>query len=119
MIVFEPSFYNPALAVTVSPTTGLITGSPTIDQLYNGMVIPGSSFPSSANGRVPAASSGLYNNLFRGVPNHYSDIQWGDIQPRVGIAYQLNSKTVLRTGGGRFLTRPPARHFALPSCNPP
>ena len=119
MIVFDPSFYNPALAVTVSPTTGLITGSPTIDQLYNGMVIPGSSFPSSANGRVPAASSGLYNDLFRGVPNHYSDIQWGDVQPRVGIAYQLNNKTVIRTGGGRFVTRLGVSDSIFLGGNPP
>src|SRR6266404_2076769 len=119
MIVFDPSFYNPALAVTVSPTTGLITGSPTVDQLYNGMVIPGSSFPSSANGRVPAASSNLYNDLFRGVPNHYSDIQWGDIQPRVGIAYQLNSKTVIRTGGGRFFTRLGVSDSIFLGGNPP
>jgi predicted heme/steroid binding protein len=119
MIVFDPSFYDPALAVTISPTTGLITGSPTIDQLYNGMVIPGSSFPSSGNGRVPAASSGLYNDLFRGVPNHYSDIQWGDIQPRVGIAYQLNSKTVIRTGAGRFFTRLGVSDSVFLGGNPP
>src|SRR5437762_3222342 len=85
---------NLALAPTVSPTTGLITGTPTIAQLYNGMVIPGSSFSSNASSHFPEASSGLYNGLFRGVPDHYSNIQWGDIQPRVGIAYQLNNKTV-------------------------
>src|SRR5260370_26907282 len=104
MIVFDLSFYDPANAVTVDQKTGLITGSPTIAQLYNGMVIPGSGFPSSANGRVPEATSGVYNGLFRSVPNHYSDIQWGDVQPRLGIAYQLNNKTVLRAGGRRFLT---------------
>ena len=63
MIVFDPQFYDPAQAVTVDPTTGLITGSPTIDQRYNGMVIPGSGFPSSANGHVPEAASGLYNDF--------------------------------------------------------
>src|SRR5260370_32261779 len=110
MIVFDPSFYDPANAVTVDPKTGLITGSPTIAQLYNGMVIPGSAFPSSANGRVPEAISGLYNGLFRNVPNHYSDVQWGDVQPRLGIAYQLNNKTVLRAAGAPFFTPPPPTH---------
>ena len=107
MIVFDPRFYDASKAVTVDQTTGLITGSPTIAQLYNGMVIPGSRFPSSATAmnRVPEASSGLYNGLFRGVPDHYSEIQWGDIQPRLGIAYQLSPKTVLRAGAGRFFTR--------------
>jgi predicted heme/steroid binding protein len=119
MAVFDPSLYDPAKAVTIDPSTGLITGSPTIDQLYNGMVIPGSSFPSSANGRVPEATSGLYNSLFRGVPNHYSDIQWGDIQPRAGIAYQLNNKTVLRAGGGRFFTRLGVSDSIFLGGNPP
>ena len=83
------------------------------------MVIPGSGFPSSAKGRVPAATSGLYNGLFRGVPNHYSDIQWGDVQPRLGIAYQLNNKTVLRAGGGRFFTRLGVSDSIFLGGNPP
>jgi hypothetical protein len=119
MIVFDPSSYNPANAVTIDPKTGLITGTPTITQLYNGMVIPGNGFPSSAVGRVPAASTGLYSGLFHNVPNHYSDIQWGDVQPRVGIAYQLNNKTVLRAGGGRFFTRLGVSDSIFLGGNPP
>src|SRR5713226_8582538 len=119
MIAFDPQFYDPSKAVTISPTTGLITGTPTIDQLYNGMVIPGSGFPSSATGRVPEATSGLYNNLFRGVPNHYSDIQWGEIQPRLGVAYSLNDKTVLRAGAGRFITRLGVSDSIFLGGNPP
>ena len=105
MIAFDPAFYDPAKAVTVDPQTGLITGSPTIDQLYNGMVIPGSGFPSSASGRVPAADSGLYNGLFHGLPNYYGNLQKNAFQPRGGIAYRFNDKTVLRAGIGRFITR--------------
>jgi len=119
MIVFDPRFYDPNIAVTVDSATGLITGSPTIEQLYNGMVIPGSGFPSSAHGRVPEADSGLYEGLFRGVPNHYSDIQWGDIQPRLGIAYQLDRKTVVRAGGGRFFTRLGVSDSIFLGGNPP
>jgi predicted heme/steroid binding protein len=118
MIVFDPTAYNPANAVTVDPKTGLITGSPTIAQLYNGMVIPGSGFPSSANGRVPEATSGTFNGLFHGS-NHYSDIQWGQVQPRAGIAYQLNSKTVLRAGAGRFFTRLGVSDSVFLGGNPP
>lgn len=119
MAVFDPALYDPAKAVTVDPKTGLITGSPTIDQLYNGMVIPGSGFPSSASGRVPVATSGLYAGLFRGLPDHYSDIQWGDVQPRVGIAYQINNKTVVRAGGGRFFTRLGVSDSIFLGGNPP
>src|SRR5437660_7610753 len=107
MIVFDPRFYDPAKAVTISPTTGLIQG--TIDpktglvvgtgaDTYNGMVIPGTGFPSSANGRVPEADLTQFDfsRLFRGVPDHYSDTQWGEIQPRLGLAYQCNKKTEFR-----------------------
>jgi hypothetical protein len=119
MIVFDPKFYNSAQAVTVDPKTGLITGSPTIDQRYNGMVIPGSGFPSSANGRVPEATPGLYNDLFHNVPNHYSDIQWNDVQPRLGVAYQLGNKTVFRAGAGRFITRLGVSDSIFLGGNPP
>jgi hypothetical protein len=119
MIVFDPSLYDPANAVTVDPKSGLITGTPTVAQLYNGMVIPGSGFPASATGRVAAASTGLYNGLFRNIPNRYSDIQWGDVQPRLGIAYQLNNKTVLRAGGGRFFTRLGVSDSIFLGGNPP
>lgn len=119
MIVFDPNYYNPAIAVSIDPSTGLITGTPTTAQLYNGMVIPGGRFPSSAFGRVPAADSGLYNGLFRGVPSHYSNLQWGDIQPRLGIAYQLNDKTVIRAGGGSFYTRVGVSDSIFLGGNPP
>src|SRR2546425_10781179 len=119
MIAFDPQFYDPSKAVTIDPKTGLITGTPTIDQLYNGMVIPGSGFPSSAKGPVPEADSGLYNGLFRGVPNHYSAIQWGEIQPRLGVAYSLNGKTVLRAGAGRFITRLGVSDSIFLGGNPP
>ena len=119
MIVFDPSFYDSANAVTVDRKTGLITGTPTIAQLYNGMVIPGSGFPSSAMGRVPEASSNLYNGLFHNVPNRYSDIQWGDIQPRLGIAYQMKEKNVFRAGAGRYFTRLGVSDSIFLGGNPP
>ena len=118
-IVFDPAFYDPNLAVTVSPTTGLITGSPTINQLYNGMVIPGSRFPDSAKAHVPEANTTLYNGLFRGVPDHYSDIQWNNIQPRFGISYSPDEKTVFRAGGGRFYTRLGVSDSVFLGGNPP
>ncbi len=118
MAAFDPSRYNPANAVTIDPATGLITGSPTIDQLYNGMVIPGPGFPTSALGRVPEADSGTFNGLFHGS-DHYSDVQWNDVQPRLGIAYQFNNKTVLRVGGGRYFSRLGVSDSIFLGGNPP
>jgi len=129
MIAFDPQFYDPSKAVTIDSKTGLIVG--TVDKnglvtgtgadVYNGMVIPGSGFPSSAQGRVLEAdpSQGDFSRLFRGVPNHYSDIQWGEIQPRLGVAYSLNSKTVLRAGAGRFITRLGVSDSIFLGGNPP
>lgn len=117
MAVFAPEFYDPSKAVRVDPKTGFVipgSGDP-----YNGMVIPGSGFPSSAKGRFPEADSGQYDYLFRGVNSHYSDIQWGQFQPRAGIAYQLNEKTVVRAGAGRFFTRLGVSDSIFLGGNPP
>ncbi len=102
--VFSPSNYNPAIAVTVDPVTDVVTGP---DQSrYNGVVIPGSGFPSSANGHVSAdILSNGYAYLFRGYGNAYSPTVKSDIQPRFGITYEAKPGTVIRAGGGRYVQR--------------
>ena len=86
---FSEKDYNPALAPTVNPTTGFITGG---DPL-NGVVIPGSGFPSSAQGHVPdAILNGGYQRLFRGYGSGYSPTVYSDIQPRFGFAYSGNTR---------------------------
>ena len=131
MIVFDPRFYDPNKAVRIDPATGFIIG--TIDpktglvndlgtrDAYNGMVIPGSSFPDFAKGRVPEADPNQFDftRLFRGAPDHYSDIQWGQIQPRLGIAYRLTEKNVIRAGAGRFFTRLGVSDSVFLGGNPP
>jgi len=117
MAVFDPSLYDPNKAVKIDPKTGaVIAGS---GDKYNGMVIPGSGWPDSAKGRVPEATSGTYDYLFRGAPSHYSDIHWGQIQPRLGFAYQITPKTVIRTGAGRFFTRLGVSDSIFLGGNPP
>jgi hypothetical protein len=99
---FSPKDYNPSLAPAVNPTTGFLTGG---DQ-YNGVVIPGSGFPSAAKGHVPDnILNGNYQRLFRGYDSGYSPTVWSNIQPRLGFAYQINPGTVLRAGAGRYLQR--------------
>jgi hypothetical protein len=119
MIVFDPALYDPTQAVKVDPKTGtILTGS---GDRYNGMVIPGSGWPAAAKGRFPEAFNPAYDYLFRGgkYPNYFSNIQWNQIQPRVGIAYNLNNKTVIRTGGGRFYTRLGVSDSVFLGGNPP
>nr|WP_255551238.1 TonB-dependent receptor [Granulicella sp. dw_53] len=99
---FSQRDWSPALAPTVNPTTGFVTGG---DPL-NGVVIPGSGFPSSAKGHV---SDDILNNgyarLFRGYDSNYHPTVYSNIQPRFGFAYQFTPGTVLRGGFGRYIQR--------------
>lgn len=120
---FDGNLYNSSQAVQVDPKSGNVilgAGNP-----YNGVVIPGfSSFPGSAMGRVLAASSnicdgascsGLFNS---GLSKSYIGLQ-SPIQPRVGIAYQMTPKTVVRAGIGRFVTRMGLIDNIFPGGNSP
>ncbi|QNI38590.1 TonB-dependent receptor [Edaphobacter sp. 4G125] len=99
---FNPANYNPALAPTVNPQTGFLTGG----DPYNGVVIPGSGFPSKAKGHVPdSILNGNYQRLFRGYDSNYSPTVYTNIQPRVGFAYQIDPNTVIRAGVGRYVQR--------------
>jgi Carboxypeptidase regulatory-like domain len=105
MSVFDPSLYDPTKAVTVDPANGHVILGANSDR-YDGMVIPGTGWPSSAKGRFPESTAGTYDYLFRGGvrPPYFSNIQYNTPQPRVGFAYQVNDKTVVRSGIGRFFT---------------
>jgi hypothetical protein len=118
MIVFDPALYDPSKAVTVK--NGVVIVTPGSDR-YNGMVIPGSNWPSSAAGRFPEATAGIYDYLHRGgtYPDYFSKIRWGQWQPRVGFAYRLNDKTVIRAGAGRFFTRLGVSDSVFLGGNPP
>ena len=100
--VFSPKDYNPSIAVTVDPVTDAVTGG---DPL-NGIVIPGSGFPASAQGHVSAAIlANGYARLFRGYSPTYSATVYSNVQPRVGFAWQVLPDTVIRGGAGRYFQR--------------
>ncbi|MBV8831732.1 MAG: carboxypeptidase regulatory-like domain-containing protein [Acidobacteriaceae bacterium] len=119
MAVFDPVLYDPSKAVFVSPVNGTVTVGN--GDRYNGLVFPGNGFPASGQFRFPESTDPQYLYLFRNgkYPSYYSNIQWNDVQPRVGIAYQLNDKTVIRTGGGRFFTRLGVSDSIFLGGNPP
>lgn len=99
--VFSAKDYNPANAVTVNPVNDVVTGG----DRFNGVVIPGSSFPSSAQGHVDPTILAGYQNLFRGYSNAYSPTVKTNIQPRFGLTYEARPGTVVRFGGGRYVQR--------------
>ena len=125
---FDPASYTASSAPQVNPSTGNVTlgsGNP-----YDGMVIPGrSSFPASAAAHgVVGATSSTANTACDGSPctalfapnlkDGYTNTS-KVIQPRVGVAYQLNAKTVLRGGFGEFATRMGLLDNIFPGGNPP
>jgi hypothetical protein len=120
---FDGNLYNPSQAVQVDRTTGNVilgTGNP-----YDGVVIPGfSSFPSSAQGRVLAASQNICDGqscsgLFApSLSKSYIATQT-NVQPRAGLAYQITPKTVIRAGIGRFATRMGLLDNVFPGGNSP
>ncbi|HXG68945.1 MAG TPA: carboxypeptidase-like regulatory domain-containing protein [Blastocatellia bacterium] len=118
MVVFDERFYDPSIAVRQDPRTGFIVGGD-IRSRYNGLVIPGDGFTDAARGRVPIADTGEFDFLFRGLPKQYSEIHKDNFQPRVGIAYAINDKMVVRAGAGRFFTRLGVSDSVFLGGNPP
>ena len=55
---------------------------------------------------VPQLRGGLKFAGVDGVPRIASDIDWNNIQPRIGFAYQLRDKLVMRGGWGLYYVNP-------------
>jgi hypothetical protein len=114
---FDPAFYNPATAEQVSLSTGNpVAGS---GDPLDGTVLWGNGFTSNAASHVAAAQTSAYNSLFHNLPRGYIHVQKYLSQPRLGIAYQLNNKTVLRTGFGRYVNRQGVSDFVFAGGIPP
>lgn len=95
---FDARFYNPSRRALVDRAGGFITsGDP-----YNGVVLPGSGFPASARGRANGASLPDVQRLFQGQPRGFADTYGNAFAPRIGVAYRMGAKTVIRAGGGLF-----------------
>jgi hypothetical protein len=117
---FDPDLYDPTQAVSINASTGLVAvGS---GNQYNGMVIPGlSGFPNGAaqHGVFQATTPGAYSSLFNSsLPRGLINSQ-NAFQPRLGIAYQVTERTVIRSGGGRYLTRMGLLDNIFPGGNSP
>ena len=99
---FDPAFYSASSAVKIDKNGNPIAGS---GDPLNGTVLFGNGFTESAKAHVPLATSGAADYLFHGLPRGYIDVHYTTFQPRIGLAYAMNSKTVLRSGFGRYMSR--------------
>ena len=112
---FEPAFYNPAQAATIDPKTGFIlSGSP-----YNGIVLPGSGPSQDASRRFPYLSQPQFASLYHNLPGGFAATQWNLVQPRLGLAYQVSTNTVLRVGIGNYADRTAINRDTALGGNPP
>jgi hypothetical protein len=114
MAYFDPKNYDPAQAAVLDRATGNVLSG----NRFNGVRIPGSSFPAAGKGRVPAIDSGLYNNLLDGGNGYPSPNQF-NVMPRLGLAYSMTNKQVVRMGFGGFMARPGVYDSVFLGGNPP
>ena len=102
MANFDQSLFNPAQAVRLTTSGSIILGS---GNPYNGLIRAGNGVPADQQGRVPGSTSAFFQSIPAGAPRGlYSPAN--TFGPRIGFAYQLFSKTVVRGGYGIFYNRP-------------
>lgn len=111
---FDPRFYDPARAATIDPSTGRLTGG----DRYNGIVLPGSGFVGEGNNLVVAQNPAVLA-LFRGEPRGFSQTHKNVFEPRLGVSYLIDEKTIVRTSGGVFHNRVTLNDSTLLGGNPP
>ena len=101
MVAFMPRFWDPAKAPQVAANGTIVNGT---GDIYNGLVLPGSGFPDSAKGRVPAATDGSLNALFHNLPEGYNPLRKTNFEPRMSFAWDVfgDGKTAVRGGAGIF-----------------
>jgi len=98
---FDPRYYDPAKRAVLNPTGGyIVSGDP-----YNGIVLPGSGFPSSAAGKALAAGIPGIERLFHDLPRGFAKAPRNAFAPRAGIAYRVADRSVVRVGAGVFYNR--------------
>ncbi len=114
MAVFDPRRYDPARAAVQDRATGFVISG----DRYNGICIPGTSWPGSARGRVALADDRSFDR-FCGGGRAWGEYQKFNFQPRVGLAYQITPKTVFRSGLGRFMAKPGVSDNIFLGGNPP
>ncbi|HEX7085326.1 MAG TPA: carboxypeptidase regulatory-like domain-containing protein [Vicinamibacterales bacterium] len=115
---FDPRFYNPANAAIIDPNSGRLLNPNAPGVRYNGIVLPGDGFEGDALQSVVAQNPAVLA-LFRGEPRGFSQTHANAFEPRLGISYQLNEKTILRASGGVFHNRVTLNDSTLLGGNPP
>ena len=89
--MFDPAYFDPARAQQIDRTSGFVIGG---GDPLNGLVMPGKPTGDEFDR--------LHHDLPRGLARTHHDM----FQPRLGMAYAVNTKTAFRSGFGLFYNRP-------------
>jgi Carboxypeptidase regulatory-like domain len=111
---FDPRFYDKAQEAIIDPSTGRLVGG----SRYNGIVLAGDGFKGEGNDLVVAQDPRV-QALFRGEPRGFSKTHYNVFEPRLGMSYSLNQKTILRASTGVFHNRVTLNDSLLLGGNPP
>jgi Carboxypeptidase regulatory-like domain len=111
---FDPSVYSTANQAVINPANGQIVSGPR----YNGIVLPGSGFPSSAS-NLTVYNDPAVKALFIGAPRGFAETHKNVFEPRAGISYAVNEKTIVRSSAGVFHNRVTLNDSLLMGGNPP
>ncbi len=99
---FDPSVYNAANAIAVTPKGKVVPGS---GNPYEGLVRAGNGIPANQIQRVPNVNTAAYPLIPDGAPRGLYTMH-GAFGPRLGFAYAPTEKTSIRGGFGAFYYRP-------------
>jgi carboxypeptidase family protein len=111
---FDPAHYNKNNEAVIDPKTGTIVSGPR----YNGIVLPGNGFPSSAS-NLAVYNDPAVKALFIGAPLGLTKTHYNVFEPRGGISYGINDKTILKASAGIFHNRVTLNDSLLLGGNPP
>ncbi len=111
---FNPSYYDAANQAVIDPKTGRILSGPR----YNGIILPGDGFPSSASD-LAVYNDPAVNALFVGAPRGFAETHYNVFEPRLGAAYSVDPKTIVKASAGVFHNRATLNDSMLLGGNPP
>ena len=113
MATFDPGRYSFTNQAVIDPATGRILSGPR----YNGVLLPGDGFESSASD-LPL-NDPVVLALFGGGPRGFAKTYKNVFEPRLGLAYKWNEKTIAKVSAGIFHNRVTVSDSMFLGGNPP
>jgi hypothetical protein len=111
---FDPRFFDQSQRAIINPSNGrIVSGS-----RYNGIVLPGDGFEGSGRD-LSVAQDPAVLALFRGEPRGFSETHYNVFEPRLGMSYAIDPKTIFRASAGVFHNRVTLNDSTILGGQPP